>query len=310
MRVKKMIIWLVVFVLLMSFIPFKKLVKADEGYGVVNTEKGKMYRDTHGNLFPIIVTNGKKEVKINEYELAPLEALLKRDEKQSQGESALPEEILNKYYTSKSFFINSDFYTTLPSIVSYNQRYKSWGSEILEFGPDTIAESGCFLTSCAMMLATYNLTINGSIVTPLNLNTWLKNFQYSPSYHWKHYPYESGGFVYDLLKFDALVYFPGIRSIGYFDSFNDAAFAIYYRIVPILQMNSHYSPLVKTNGERNRRTNWIMNTYWRGHYSYDYNTNLGRVYSPYTGVPYYQTVEESGYDFASSSVFRTAYPQQ
>ncbi|MEF3245143.1 MAG: hypothetical protein K6343_04085 [Caldisericaceae bacterium] len=296
MRVKKMIILLVVFIFLVGFIPFEKMVKADEGYGVINTEKGKMYRDTHGNLFPIIVINGKKEVKINEYELAPLEALLERDGKQSKGKSALPEEILKKYYVSKNLFINSDFSTTLPSIVSYNQRYKLWCKEKLGFGPSTIGGAGCFLTSCAMMLATYNLTINGSIVTPLNLNTWLKN---------------NGGFSGDNLIFGAIAKFPGISSIGYFDSFNDAAIAIFYRIVPILRMTpSHFAPLVKTNGERNRKTNWIMNTYSRD-YNYDYNNPGYRIYAPYDGkTPYYQTVEESGYDFASSSVFRTAYPQQ
>ncbi|MEA3312768.1 MAG: hypothetical protein U9Q18_00130 [Caldisericota bacterium] len=50
MRTKKTTILLIVFVLLMSFVPFKKLVRADEGYGVVTTEKGEMYKDTHGNL--------------------------------------------------------------------------------------------------------------------------------------------------------------------------------------------------------------------------------------------------------------------
>jgi len=289
MRTKKTTILLIVFVLLMSFVPFNSIIRADEGYGVVTTEKGEMYKDTQGNLFPVVVINGEKLVKLNEYELAPLEALLKRDAKESKGESALPKEILKQFYAS------TYTYVTLPSIVSYTQRYKIWVNTTLGFGPSTIGNAGCFLTSCAMMLATYNLTINGSTVTPLNLNTWMKN---------------NGGFSGDMLIFGAIANFPGISSLGYFDSFNDAAIAIYNGIVPILYMTpSHFSPLVKTNGERNRDTNWIMNTYWKDHYSYDYNTNLGRVYSPYTGVPYYQTVTQSGYNFASSSVFRTAFPQ-
>ncbi|MGC8979709.1 hypothetical protein, partial [Caldisericum sp.] len=102
-----------------------------------------------------------------------------------------------------------------------------------------------------------------STVTPLNLNTWMKN---------------NGGFSGDMLIFGAIANFPGIRSIGYFDSFNDAAIAIHYGIVPILYMTpSHFSPLVKTNGERNRDTNWIMNTYWSRHYSDDYNNPGGRL---------------------------------
>jgi len=51
-----------------------------------------------------------------------------------------------------------------------------------------------------------------------------------------------------------------------------------------------------------------MNTYWSGHDSYDYNNPGGLVYSPYDNVPYYQTVQASGYDFVTSSVFRMAYP--
>ena len=241
----------------MSFVPFNSIIRADEGYGVVTTEKGEMYKDTQGNLFPVVVVNGKKLVKLNEYELAPLEALLKRDAKESKGESALPKEILKQFYAS------TYTYVTLPSIVSYTQRYKIWVNTTLGFGPSTIGNAGCFLTSCAMMLATYNLTINGSTVTPLNLNTWMKN---------------NGGFSGDMLIFGAIANFPGIRSIGYFDSFNDAAIAIHYGIVPILYMTpSHFSLLVKTNGERNRDTNWIMNTYWSGHYSDDYNNPGGRV---------------------------------
>lgn len=107
---------------------------------------------------------------------------------------------MKKFYSSGNELENIFF--TLPQIYSYNQKYKGWyvwkyknglnwvwESETLGFGPDTIAQSGCFLTSCAMMLATYNLTINGSIVNPLNLNNWLK---------------VNNGFSGDLLIFGAL----------------------------------------------------------------------------------------------------------
>ncbi len=224
MRTKKTTILLIVFVLLMSFVPFKKLVRADEGYGVVTTEKGEMYKDTHGNLFPIVVIDGKKEVKLNEYELAPLEALLERDAKESKGESALPEEILKKYYASKNFFINSYSYVTLPAIYSYKQKYWRWVNEWLGTHERyTIGDKGCFLTSSAMMLATYNLTINGSIVDPLNLNTWLGNHN---GFDWD-----------DGLIFGAIADFPGISSVGYFESCSDAAIAIYYHIVPIIAVH-------------------------------------------------------------------------
>jgi hypothetical protein len=318
MKYKKVIIFLVTLVILINLASVSNWVRADEKYGIVSVNGVEMYKDTYGNLFPIIDEgNGRKYVQIGNYELEPLEVLMERDAKESKGKSALPEDILRKYYSSKDFSISAYSYVTLSSIYSYNQRYQSWGSTTLGFGPDTIAQSGCFLTSCAMMLATYNLTINGSLVNPLNLNTWLKDFQHSPSYNWPDYPNESGGFgpdvthqYHDLLKFSAIASFPGINSIGAFDDFYpDASIAIYYQKVPILRMSpEHYSPLVKTNGEKNRDNNWIMNTYRSGYPTYDYNTNLGRVYSPYTGVPYYQTVTQSGYNFASSSLFRIAFP--
>lgn len=292
MKIKKALILLCLSVFLLSFFKSGNVIKAGEGYGVVTTDKGEMYKDTYGNLFPIIVINGKKEVKLNQYELAPLEALLERDSKESKGESALPDELLKKFYSSGNELEN--VFTTLPQIYSYNQKHKAWGNQLLGFGPDTIAQSGYFLTSCAMMLATYNLTINGSIVNPLNLNNWLK---------------VNNGFSGDLLIFGALGSFPGINYVGYTDSFEDARIAIYNHLIPILAMNpSHFSPLVKTDGVRDKTTNWIMNTYWSGHDSYDYNNPGGLVYSPYDNVPYYQTVQASGYDFVTSSVFRMAYP--
>ncbi len=294
MNIKKAVILSILFVFLVSFVPFGRTIKADEGYGVVTTEKGEMYKDTYGNLFPIIVLNGKKLVKISRYELEPLQDLLEKDAKEAKRKSTLPEYILKKYYASGSFAVNSQTYHALSSIVSYNQRYKGWHTYTLGFGPDTIGQSGCFLTSSAMMLATYNLTTYGSLVNPLNLNTWLKN---------------NGGFSHDLIIFSALKNFPGIRDTDVFDHFSDAEILIYYGIIPIIRLSpEHYTPLVKTNGIADLDNNWIMNTYWRGHNSYDYSTNLGRVYSPYTNVPYYQSVRQSGYIFASSALFRTAYP--
>lgn len=293
MKTKKAVIFFLIIVLLISFIPNLRVANANEDYGLVATEEGEMYKDLQGNLFPVIVVNGEKNVKLNEYELAPLEELLKRDMQESKGKSALKYDIISKYKEERNFLAsNNDYYVILPFIYSYNQRYKKWGNVTLGFGPDTIAESGCFLTSCAMMLATYNLKINGETVDPLNLNTWMKN---------------NGGFVGDSLVFGAIAKFPGINSIGYFDSFSDAEIAIYYKIIPILFMKpEHFSPLVRTNGVRDRSTNWIMNTY--SYTADDYNTNLGKVYAPYANVPYYQTVQQSGYDFSDSSVFRTAYP--
>jgi len=304
MKYKKVIIFLVTLIILINLVPMSDLVRADEGYGVVTTDKGEMYRDTHGNLFPIVVIDGKREVKLNEYELAPLEALLKRDAKESKGQSALPEEILKKYYASKDFSVSTSSYVTLPAIYSYKQGYWRWGNEWLGTHKRyTIVNKGCFLTSSAMMLATYNLTINGSIVDPLNLNTWLGNHN---GFDWD-----------DGLIFDAIADFPGISSVGYFESCSDAAIAIYYHIVPIIAVHHpglHFCVLVKTNGEKNIATSYIVNTYDNIHHTSSYYAPERMYYAPYDNIAgfndyYYSTLQRAQYTFADSDIFRTAYPQ-
>jgi len=134
-----------------------------------------------------------------------------------------------------------------------------------------------------MSLATYNLAINGSLVDPLNLNEWMKN---------------NGGFSGDLLIFGAITNFPGISSVGYSDNFNDAAYAMYSGVVPILlmyneQFPTHYSPLTQTDGTYERRENFIENSY-----HYDSSRKQGIKQSLY----------EAGYYFETTNVFRYAFP--
>ena len=134
-----------------------------------------------------------------------------------------------------------------------------------------------------MSLATYNLTISGSLVDPLNLNEWLKN---------------NGGFSGDLLIFGAIANFPGISSVGYSDSFNDAAYAIYSGVVPILlmyneQFPTHYSPLTRTDGTSRREYNYIENSYYG-----DINSRQGIN----------QSLLNAGYYPETTNVFRFAFP--
>ena len=303
MKAKKITVLLVLLALFVSFVPFGKQVKAGEEYGLVKTEKGEMYRDTHGNLYPVITQpNGEKGVVLNKYEIAPLKALLTRDSKISKGESALPEEILKQYYASKNSSTSASSYETLPAIYSYKQKYWKWGSKILGFGPDTIGQSGCFLTSSAMMLATYGLTINDSTVDPLNLSTWMK---------------EHGGFNGDSLIFGVIANFPGIRDVGYFEHCSDAAIAIYYHLVPIIAVHHpglHFCVLVKTDGEQSTATNWIVNTYDAIHGTSSYYAPERMYYTPYDNISgfsdyYYSMLQQARYNFADSNIFRTAYPQ-
>ncbi len=310
---KKSVILSILFVFLVSFVPFSKIIKADEEYGVVDVNGVEMYRDTHGNLYPIVAgSNGEKEVILNRYEEEPLKALLQRDANESKGESNLPDYALKKYYSQKNFSTSASSYVTLPSIYSYKQGYWKWGGETLGFCPDTIKDSGCFLTSCAIMLATYNLTINDSIVNPLNLNTWLKSFQYNPNY-----PNKSGGFDHDILKFSAIAHFPGIGSIDLFDSCDDAKIAIAYGGVPIIAVHHpglHFCVLAKTNGKKNTATNYIVNTYDPIHHKSSYNAPEHMYYAPYDGITgfndhYYSTLARARYTFADSNIFRIAWPQ-
>lgn len=78
-----------------------------------------MYRDKVGNLYPIYEDDkGRKHVRLNDYEYAPLESLLERDTKQ-----------IERMYWSIW-------------VVSYNQNYIDWRYTILGFGPTTIGKCG------------------------------------------------------------------------------------------------------------------------------------------------------------------------
>jgi hypothetical protein len=254
------------FILLFNFLPFGNYTEASEetGPGVVYLNGKEMYKDKYGNLYPIWEdSRGKKQVRISDFEYAPLEALLERDRREGKGE----------------FIDLGPGLTWALSIVSYNQNYVGWRDVTLGFGPTTIGSHGCFLTSSAMSLATYNLTISGSLVDPLNLNEWMKN---------------NGGFYQDLLIFDTIANFPGISSVGYSDSLTDAIYCIYSGVVPILKMYpTHYSPLNQTDGTYNRYNNYIENSYHPDYYRKQ-------------GIK--QSLYEAGYYFETTNVFRYAFP--
>ncbi len=301
-KVLQIILVSIITVIAMSNIFSTKPVKASEGYSLVITKKGEMYRDVCGNLYPVIIgPNGEKEVILNRYELAPLRALLKRDSREWKKQSALPKRILEKYYNLENFLTSKSFYVVLLSIYSYKQGYYKWRNKILGFGPDTIGKSGCFLTSIAMMLATYHLTINNYPVDPLNLNMWMK---------------EHNGFVGDSICFGAVANFPGIRDVGYFNGCYDAKIAIYYGIVPIISVHHpelHFCVLVKTNGEKDASTTYIVNTYDAKHFTSSEYAPECMYYAPYDNIAelsnYYSTLARVRYNFSDPYIFRTAYPQ-
>jgi hypothetical protein len=58
---------------------------------------------------------------------------------------------------------------------SYKQCDARWGNVTLGFGPDTLCQAGCLMTSITSAVAGYNISINGSVPLPPDMNTWLQN---------------------------------------------------------------------------------------------------------------------------------------
>jgi len=104
---KKMIAFSLVLALVVILLPLKTATGDEGEYGIFATNNGvEMYKDVHGNLHSIVIgPNGEKEVVLSRYEEAPLEALIKRDAKESKGKSALPEDILRKFYLLGVFLL-------------------------------------------------------------------------------------------------------------------------------------------------------------------------------------------------------------
>jgi len=301
-RYKKVTILLLLVAFALAFSPVNKVAKGGEGYGVVNVSGTEMYRDTYGNLYPIeIGSNGEKLVILNRYEVEPLKVLLKRDARISKGGSELPDFVLKGYYDRKnsSTSTSSSSYVMLPAVFSYKQGYHEWESEPLGFDPvETIGEYGCFLTSCAMALATYGLTINGRRVDPLNLNSWLKDndgFGWAEGHH-------------DALNISALDQFPGVKNVTFFNYWDAPKYAIAHDVVPIIAVHHpqlHFCVLVRTNGVKSRKTNYILNTYDAIHgiqndrYAMEHLLYAnGPYYNITKQTNYYYTLEQVGYYFA------------
>lgn len=145
--------------------------------------------------------------------------------------------------------------------VSWSQTYAyyggyysgKWASTPLgKSKTDTIRSSGCFVTSAAMMLATYGLRIGNYLTDPPNLNTWLT---------------KNNGYVEeDSLKFSSLANFPGIADTyeicgkntaefpnGDHESYSNAYLAIYNHYEPLIvfkfnNLHYHCCVLIQTDG--------------------------------------------------------------
>jgi len=57
----------------------------------------------------------------------------------------------------------------------FGQHDSRWGNKILGFGPTTISEEGCFLSTITSMVAREGIEINGNLPNPSTMNAWLKS---------------------------------------------------------------------------------------------------------------------------------------
>lgn len=174
---------------------------------------------------------------------------------------------------------------TAVSPIRYSQIYSPWASTKLGNSTTiTIGAQGCYLTSAAMMAATYGSQLGGSTTTPLSLNTWMKS---------------NGGFGGSDgagLIFGALVNLPGgvVSSVSYFNDWYSAQLCMYYGYVPIIELttsngNTHFCAFVETTGTQNADTDYIINP-------------LGSSSSQIEGIR--QTIRQSGCSYRTSEIFR------
>ncbi len=224
-------------------------VYAGNSIGIVKINGKTMFKDQFGNLYPIWKdTNGKLFVRLGGNTPG---ALIPLTEMYGLLETR------HKNVSIKSGSFPAVVYVFDP--VSYSQEYYKWGSDRLgnSTGGWTIRSGGCFLTSTAMVLATYNLRISGEIVNPKNLNVWMRNHN------------GFGGDTGDDLIFSALNNFPGINYTydiaGDSNAYSNAYLAIYYGSMPVIcfkkgPVSYHFCAFIQTDGVASHTTvNKIIN---------------------------------------------------
>ncbi len=233
--------------------------------GMVRKNGVELYRDGDGGLHPIVVVGGIQYVEFP-LELIPLKDL------QGDGRVVIPPPAAGVPKTAMS-------------PVRYSQLYCVWaGTKLGNSTTITIGDQGCYLTSTAMMVATYGSQLEGDLTTPLSLNTWMKN----------HGGF--GGSDGASLIFGAIVNLPGgvVSSVSYFNDWYSAQLCMYYGYVPIIKLttsngNTHFCAFVQTTGTKNLDTDWIINPLWS-------------LPAQIEGIR--QTVRHAGGTYLTSEVFR------
>jgi hypothetical protein len=56
----------------------------------------------------------------------------------------------------------------------FSQCDERWMNDTLGFGPETLCQAGCAMSSTTMLLAHFNVTLLGQTLNPGNFNRWLR----------------------------------------------------------------------------------------------------------------------------------------
>ncbi len=236
---KKLIAIMLVFMFGFLFSGTLNVASADSGqdYGIVTVNGKEMYVDKAGNVYPVVIFNGKKCIVWHKYDLVPVGDVIRCEYGISDKTISY---FVDKYRKDhKELKSSTKFKYFAGEKAGYNQVYSSWANDRLGFSErdskknrwkDTIGSAGCFLCSVASELLRYELKdpVSHQNVNPVNLNEWLKDHD---------------GFNGSSLYFKAVEKFPGISYvIEGFDDFNGAARILYqsYPNAPIMCFRSQY----------------------------------------------------------------------
>jgi len=225
MLLKRLVSILLVLAVLFVFIMPVGMAKGDNGqsFGIVTINGIEMYKSKSGEIYPIVIFDGKKCIKWHEFDLVPVEDVINCESGKSD---VMLRNFINEYQKNHDNVNKSKFHVKFSpgDKAGYNQKYSSWANTRLGFSEwdyqtnwwkYTIGNAGCFLCSTASELLRYGLKnpISYNNVDPVNLNEWLKN---------------NGGFNGAGLYFPAAKDFPGISyNINGFDDFYGAAMILY-----------------------------------------------------------------------------------
>jgi len=221
---KKIINFCLILAILFAIVMPISVAKGRDGqnFGIITVSGKEMYKSKYGEVYPIIIFNGKKCIKWHGFEITPVKDVYNCES--GKSDTILKNFLDNyqkKYDRNSKSKIHIDYYSPGDK-AGYNQMYHLWANVPLGNSSNTIGDAGCFITSVAAQLLRYGLKYtdygHNDTPDPVNINTWFKHHN---------------GFNGDVLKYDVIKNFPGIYSYVN-DGFDDFSYArtILYRTPP------------------------------------------------------------------------------